>query len=119
MIVKVQSCGLEGLKGYSVWVELDHSPGIPQWNMVGLPVLAVRESRDRVRAAVVNSGFDFPSDKIVINLAPADVRKEKAIYDLPIAIALIAVSGEVSMRGWEDTVFIGELGLDGSVRAAR
>ena len=119
MIVKVQSCGLEGLKGYSVWVELDHSPGIPQWNMVGLPVLAVRESRDRVRAAVVNSGFDFPSDKIVINLAPADVRKEKAIYDLPIAIALIAVSGEVSMRGWEDTVFIGELGLDGSVREAR
>lgn len=119
MVVKVQSCGLEGLKGYSVWVELDHSPGIPQWNMVGLPALAVKECRDRVRAAVTNSGFEFPTDKIVMNLAPADVRKERAIYDLPIAIALIAVSGYVSMRGWEDTVFLGELGLDGSVRAAR
>lgn len=115
----MQSCGLEGLRGYAVWIELDHSFGIPQWQIVGLPALAVKECRDRVRSAVQNSRFNFPEDKIVMNLAPADIRKERAIYDLPIAIALVAVTGAVSLEGWENTAFIGELGLDGTLRSAR
>ncbi len=97
-------------------VEVDVSNGIPTYETVGLPDAAVRESRERVRAAIKNSGFDFPMTRITVSLAPADMKKEGSVYDLPIAIGILAATGQVKLSSVGDTVFLGELALDGSIR---
>jgi magnesium chelatase family protein len=115
MLAKVQSCAVIGLEGVLVGVEVDISQGLPAFNVVGLGDMAVQESRERVRAAVKNSGFTFPMKRLTVNLAPADLRKAGPSYDLPIAIGLLIASGQLA-GDIERAVLIGELGLDGSLR---
>ena len=100
-------------------VEVDVSSGLPAFNMVGLPDASVRESRDRVRSAIRNSGFEFPMDRITVNLAPADIRKAGTSFDLPIALGVLAASGLIARRDVDDVLLLGELSLDGAVHAAR
>ena len=100
-------------------VEVDVSFGLPSFTMVGLPDASVRESRDRVRSAIRNSGFEFPPHRITVNLAPADVRKAGAAFDLPIALGILAASGVLERREIPDLVLLGELSLDGSIQPTR
>ena len=118
MTTKVKSCGLFGLEGYIVEVEIDLAMGIPAFDIVGLPDAAVKESRERVRAAVKNSGFAFPSRRVIVNLAPAHIKKEGSFYDLPIAVSFLAATGQLAFERPEEYVFIGELSLDGRLRRA-
>ncbi|MBI3733084.1 MAG: YifB family Mg chelatase-like AAA ATPase [Chloroflexi bacterium] len=115
MLAQVTSCALIGLDGAAVQVEVDISPGLGSFVVVGLPDAAISESRERVRAAIKNSGFSFPNQRITVNLAPADLRKEGPAYDLPIAIALLIANRQMQASA-EDCLFVGELSLDGSVR---
>jgi magnesium chelatase family protein len=108
--------GLTSTQGYSVIVELDIANGLPGFDIVGLPDTTVKESRERVRSAIKNSGYQFPMQKITVNLAPADKKKEGAIYDLPIALGVLSSSEQVKLEGIEKTAFIGELSLDGRIR---
>ncbi len=119
MLAKVQSCGIIGLDGFPVWVEVDSSSGLPMWGLVGLPDAAVKESRERVRAAITNSGFSYPMSRITVNLAPADVKKEGPLYDLAIAVGLLEVSGQLRPRNAENSAMLGELSLDGNIRGVR
>ncbi len=120
MLARVVSCATVGIEGFFVEVEADLGAGLPTFTIVGLPDAAVRESRERVLAAVRNCGFEFPARKITINLAPAHVRKEGARFDLPIAVALLLASGQIpGGRPVEDGVFVGELALDGTLRGMR
>ncbi|HOV68804.1 MAG TPA: YifB family Mg chelatase-like AAA ATPase [Clostridia bacterium] len=116
MLAKIDSLGLQGIDGFEVTVEVDISNGLPVFEMVGLPDMAVKESRERVRSAIRNSGFEFPISRITVNLAPADIRKEGPIYDLPIALGILISSGQMPANNISDTVIMGELSLDGSVR---
>ena len=116
MFVKVKSAALSGLKGYIVDVEVDTHKGLPGQSIVGLPDAAVKESRDRVKAAVSNSGLDFPPGYFTINLAPADIKKEGPVYDLPIAVGILASHNIIRTTYLKDTIFLGELSLDGAVR---
>ncbi len=115
MFSKVKSIGLFGLNSYMLEIEADVSGGLPCFDVVGLPDTAVKESRDRVRAAIKNCGFTFPTGRITVNLAPADKKKEGAVYDLPILVSILMASkqldGDVS-----NCAFLGELSLDGQVR---
>ena len=104
---------------FPVHVEVDVTFGLPCFTMVGLPDPSVRESRDRVRSAIRNSGFDFPPVRITVNLAPADVRKAGSSFDLPIALGVLAATGVVGRREVHDIVLIGELSLDGAIQATR
>src|SRR5205807_2434160 len=115
---KVQSCAVIGLEGALVEVELDISNGLQVFQIVGLPDTAVNESRERVRSAIKNSGCLFPFKRVIVNLAPADLRKEGPAYDLPIAIGILVASGELTLdtRNVGDMLFLGELSLDGTVR---
>ena len=115
MLAVAQSCAVVGLDGYIVQVEVDISPGLPAFNIVGLPDTAVQESRERVRSALRNRGCEFPMRRITANLAPADLKKAGPAYDLSIAVALLISTGRVMLRQ-EAAVFLGELSLDGSVR---
>lgn len=115
MIVKAFCSALNGLDGNLVTIEADFSMGLPQFDMVGLPDAAVRESKERVRTAIHNSGFEFPPRKTVINLAPADLKKEGTQYDLPIAVAILAGTNQLSAK-LETYVILGELGLSGEIR---
>ncbi len=115
MLAKVISCAVVGLEGAIVQVEADISPGLPSFTIVGLPDAAVQEARERVRAAVRNSGFTFPMKRIVVNLAPADLKKAGPAYDLPIAIGILLSSEQVS-ADVSQTILLGELSLDGSLR---
>lgn len=112
----MHSFGLSGLNGFPVLVEVDVSNGIPAYETVGLPDTAVRESRERVRAAIKNSGFAFPMSRITVSLAPADMKKEGSVYDLPIAVGILAATGQIRKETVADTVFLGELALDGAIR---
>ncbi|MBS4960935.1 MAG: YifB family Mg chelatase-like AAA ATPase, partial [Clostridiales bacterium] len=116
MISKLKSCTLSGIDGTIVDVETDISQGLPGYDLVGLPDNAVKESKERVRTAIKNSGFTLPPKKITINLAPADVRKEGTHFDLPIAAGILLAGGVITPKNLENTLFIGELSLDGSVR---
>ncbi|HDN79879.1 MAG TPA: ATP-binding protein [Chloroflexi bacterium] len=118
MLATVTSCAITGLDGAIVEVEVDSSGGSPGFIIVGLPDAAVQESRERVRAALRNSGFRLPGGRITINLAPADLRKEGPAYDLPIAVGILYASGQIS-ADLTDSVFVGELSLDGTVRHVR
>ncbi len=117
MLAKVPGGAILGIDGYLVYVEVDVSPGLPSFDIVGLPDAAIREARERVRAALKNSGYDFPLRRITVNLAPAMIRKEGAGFDLPIAIGILSATGEIDNWKASDCVFIGELSLDGNVRA--
>ena len=111
----LRSFGLNGLNGFAVAVEADVSGGLPAFSIVGLPDSAVRESGDRVRAAVKNLGFKWPDRRITVNLAPADVRKTGPVYDLPLLLAVLAAAGQLEEPS-ADTAFLGELALDGTLR---
>ncbi|MHB8593066.1 MAG: magnesium chelatase domain-containing protein, partial [Acidimicrobiales bacterium] len=117
MLATVASATLYGVEGRQVQVEVHLSPGLPAFTVVGLPDASVRESRDRVRAAVLSSGLTWPTRRITVNLAPSGVRKGGSGLDLPIAVGALAVANVVSLPDLADTAFIGELGLDGSLRA--
>ncbi len=116
MVAIVNSMGLFGLDAFEIKTEADISTGMPSFDIVGLPDVSVKESRDRVRAAMRNCGFDFPTGRIIINLAPADIRKEGPLYDLPILMAILKSSGQISMK-LDDSIFLGELSLSGELRA--
>lgn len=116
MYGKVVSACLHGIDGKLVEVEVDLSNGLPQMNIVGLPDSAIKESMERVRAAIKNCGFTFPLQRITVNLAPADVRKEGSAFDLAIAAGILATSGQIVQDRILNTLLIGELALDGSVR---
>ena len=116
MLSKINSLGFSSIQGYSVIVELDIANGLPGFDIVGLPNTTVKESRERVRAAIKNSGFEFPMQKITVNLAPADKRKEGAAYDLPIALGVLSSSKQINLSNIQKTAFIGELSLDGEIR---
>jgi len=119
MLAKIWSLAIDGVESFPVRVEVNVGDGLPTFSVVGLPHGAVREGRDRVLTALKNQGFSLPPRKVVVNLAPADVRKEGSALDLPIAIGLLVGSGQVppsQVRGW---AFVGELGLDGRLRPVR
>ena len=119
MLATLRSAAVLGVEALPVFVEVDVSFGLPVFTMVGLPDTSVRESRDRVRTAIRNSGFEFPGHRITVNLAPADVRKAGASYDLPIALGILAASGVVEPRRVHGVVLLGELSLDGSIQPIR
>ncbi len=116
MLARVWSAAIAGIDAIKVGVEVDVAPGLPKTVIVGLPGTAIQESRERVKAAIKNSGFAFPVRKIVVNLTPADLRKEEASFDLPIAIGILAASEQVNPQLLGDYLFLGELSLDGSLR---
>ena len=115
MVTTVRSLGLTGVSGYEVTVECMLSGGLPAFDVVGLPDAAVKEARERVRAAVKNCGAQFPVSRITVNLAPARLRKEGTVYDLPILLGIMAASGEVRTLP-QDAAFLGELSLTGTLR---
>ncbi len=115
MLAKSQTCAVVGLDGFIVQVEVDISNGLPAFNVVGLPDTAVQEARERVRAALRNSGCEFPMRRITVNLAPADLKKAGPAYDMPIAVGILLSSGQIDLPG-EPSLFLGELSLDGSLR---
>lgn len=115
MLSIVKSMALQGLDGYLVDVQVDISSGMPSLEVVGLPDATVKESRERVRTAIKNSGFEFPSRRIIINMAPADTRKEGSFFDLPIAIGILLDFQYIKKQNLDDTVFIGELSLGGNL----
>ncbi len=115
MLAQVQSCAVIGLDAEPVRVEIDIASGLERVTLVGLPDAAVRESSERVRAAVSNSGYFFPQHRLTINLAPADLRKEGPAYDLPIAVGILAAARQIPHE-LNGSLIVGELGLDGEVR---
>jgi len=115
----VRTAAVFGIEASPVQVEVDVSYGLPGFTMVGLPDAGVRESRDRVRSAIRNSGFDFPDHRVVVNLAPADIRKVGSSFDLPIALGVLAACGHVRRRNVDDVLLLGELSLDGGIHPAR
>ena len=119
MLACLRTAAVFGVEACPVHVEVDVSFGMPRFTMVGLPDASVRESRDRVRSAIRNSGFEFPAHRITVNLAPADVPKAGASFDLPIALGILAAQGIVERRHIADLVLLGELSLDGSIHPAR
>lgn len=118
MFACVNSLGLHGIDGFAVKCEADISQGLPAFELVGLPDAAVRESRDRVRAVIKNAGFTYPVSRVTVNLAPADVKKEGPVYDLPLFLALLKASGQLKVN-LDDKAFIGELSLAGEIRPIR
>jgi magnesium chelatase family protein len=120
MLSKIFSCCFLGLEGYCVEIETFISNGLPSCSIVGLPDASVNESKERVRSAVKNSGYEFPLSRITVNMAPADIRKEGAFYDLPIALGILLSSGQISPAcSLEDTAFIGELSLGGQLKSVK
>jgi magnesium chelatase family protein len=119
VLARVLSAALVGVEAALVRVEVDVTPGLPAFTTVGLPDSAVRESRERVRTAIRNAGFPFPADRITVNLAPADLRKEGASFDLPIALGILAATGAVTNGRIGPFAVVGELALDGQIQAVR
>ena len=119
MLAAIRSAAVLGIDAYDVTVEVDVALGLPNWFLVGLPANAVKESRERVSAALINAGFVIPSRRITMNLAPADVRKEGTAFDLPMALGMLVGTGELDAEAVERCVVIGELGLDASIRPVR
>ena len=114
MLSKVNSIALRGLEGYLIEVQVDISSGMPCWEIVGLPDISVKEAKERVKTAIKNSGYEFLSRKIIVNLSPADLKKEGTFYDLPIAVAILLNMGVIK-RIEEKTAIVGELSLDGVI----
>ena len=114
---KIYSCGIIGINSYPVEIEIDISGGLPNFILVGLPDTAINESRERVRSAIKSSSLEFPSKKIVVNLAPADTKKAGPTYDLPIAIGILSALDLINKNNLENLYVVGELGLSGKIRA--
>jgi magnesium chelatase family protein len=119
MLAAIRSAAVLGIDAYDVIVEVDVALGLPNWFIVGLPASAVKESRERVSAALANAGFSVPPRRVTVNLAPADVKKEGTAFDLPIALGLLVGTGVLSAESVEHCTVVGELGLDGSIRPVR
>ncbi len=119
MFFELNSFALIGIEAITISVEAHISNGLPSFTIVGLPDKAINESRQRVKAAIINSGYNFPMKKIIINLSPADIKKEGALYDLPIAIAILSVSDQIKIKDKDKCCFIGELSLDGNLNPVR
>ena len=115
MLSIIKTMSLQGLDGYLIDVQVDVTGGIPNWDIVGLPDTSIREAKERVRAAIKNSGFELQSRKILVNLAPASTKKEGSIFDLPIAVGILMANGFIYNADLTDTILIGELSLDGSI----
>lgn len=116
MISKIYTCAVMGIDGLIVEVETDISNGLPGFTIVGLPDTAVKESRERVRTAIKNSGYEYPLKRLTVNLAPADIKKEGPNYDLPIAIGILSATGQMGTQNFDEYLIIGELSLDGRVK---
>ena len=123
MLSIVKSVALHGLQGYLVNIQVDISSGMPSFEIVGLPDVSIKESKERVRTAIKNSGVEFLSRKIIVNLAPANTKKEGSIFDLPIAVAILIANEDIDSVFLddilEDTIFVGELALDGSIETVK
>ena len=119
MLAAVRSAAVLGIEAYDVTVEVDVAAGLPMWTIVGLASSAVKEARERVTAAVTNSGFDLPSRRVTVNLSPADVRKDGTAFDLPIALGLLVATGQLDAAAIAGLLVAGELGLDGAIRPIR
>jgi magnesium chelatase family protein len=119
MLARVFSCAVVGLDGILVEVEVDTGQGLPGMTIVGLPDAAVQESRERVQSAIKNAGLIYPRKRVVVNLAPASIRKEGPVYDLPIALGVLAMTGQIPLNALDSTLVIGELSLEGTVRHVR
>src|SRR5215210_4866999 len=119
MLACLRSAAVFGIEASPVTIEVDVSFGLPGFAMVGLPDASVRESRDRIRSAIRNSGYEFPPHRVTVNLAPADVRKAGSSFDLPIALGVLAASGVITRRDVDDVLILGELSLDGGIQGAR
>lgn len=119
MLFKLDSFTLEGIDAVRVSIEVHLSRGLPDFIIVGLPGKAINESRQRVRSAVINSGFDFPVKKIIVNLSPADIRKDGSFYDLPIALSILAAGEQIKGEICSESCFVGELSLDGSINPVK
>ncbi len=120
MYAKVKGYSIIGIKGYPIDIEVDLANGLPQFQIVGLPDSSIRESKDRVRAAIKNSNYEFPLKRITVNLAPADVRKEGSAFDLPISIGVLLAADQINIHNsinFEETLLIGELSLDGTLQS--
>jgi magnesium chelatase family protein len=115
----IRSAAIAGVEAYAVTIEVDAAQGLPQWTIVGLPLSAVKESRERVSAALKNAGFVLPPRRITVNLAPADIQKDGTAFDLPIAVGILAATGQVPLEATAQCIFAAELGLDGSLRPIR
>lgn len=115
MISIVKSMSLHGLEGYPIEVQVDVSGGLPCFEIVGLPDTSIREAKERVKTAIKNSGFELQSRRIIVNLAPANTKKEGSYLDLPIAIAILLNIEEIQKQDLGSTIFIGELSLDGKI----
>ena len=115
MFSRIRSLGVSGVGGYEVSVEVNISSGLPAFDIVGLPDAAVKESRERVRAAIKNNGFKFPVSRMTVNLAPADKKKAGTVYDLPLLIGILTATEDLKQTP-EDCAFIGELSLTGELR---
>lgn len=116
MLSRIKSFALDGLSGYPVEIEVFAQAGIPAFDIVGLPSSGIKESRDRIRAAIKNSSFEFPPKKITVNLAPADTKKDGSFFDLPLAIGFLVSTKQLPVEKCGDYIFLGELSLDGSLR---
>ena len=116
MLAKVNSFSLDGLIGYKVDIEIDINAGLPKVEIIGLPDTAIKESAERVTSSVKNSGYHFPVKRVIVNLAPADTKKEGSLFDLPIAVGILAASGQLQTTAYKDYVILGELSLDGALR---
>ena len=119
MLAAVRSAAVLGVEAFDVTVEVDCTRGLPQWTIVGMAATSVKESRERVSAALTNAGITLPPRRTTVNLAPSDVVKTGTAFDLPIAVALLVATGVVREDRARGVVFLGELGLDGSVRPVR
>ena len=115
MFYKCLTCALDGIDAYTVTVEADISRGVPVMNIVGLPNTAVKESKDRIKSAIINSGLEFPNQKVTINLAPSDVKKEGSHFDLPIALCLLSSMYKIQTDEFKRSAFVGELSLNGEI----
>lgn len=119
MAVKISSASFNGIDGICVTVEVDITHGLPAFNIVGLADISVKESKERVRSAIINSGFEFPSKRITINLAPADIKKIGSLFDLPIAIGILLATNQISFYDIRKYIIIGELSLNGELKKVR
>ena len=119
MALKITSATHRGLDGVLISVEVDITRGIPSFNIVGLPDTSIKESKERVRLAIVNSGYEFPLGRITINLAPADVKKIGSLLDLPIALGILMASGQIEEKSLDDYIVFGELSLNGELKGVK
>jgi len=119
MLAKVCSFGLLGIEAYPVEIEVDVSRGLPAVTLVGLADATIKESKERVKSAIKNSGFDWPSERITVNLAPSDIKKEGACFDLAIALGILSATGQLNGERLTENYILGELSLDGSLRPIR